>query len=308
MEIRDRVVVVTGASSGIGRATARALARRGAKLVLTARRADALADAVQECRDRGASRAFAIPADVTDESAVRTVAETAVRRMGVLDAWVNCAAVTLFGGLEETPAEAHRRVWEVNVMGYLHGARAAVPHLRLRPEAVLVNISSVVGVVAQPYTLSYTASKFAERAMSVSLREELRLAGDGHVRVCSVLPAAIDTPIFSHGANLTGRRVRPLSPVYRPERVARAVTGVIRRPRREVVAGPMGRALLLAHTLAPGPVERQMALMMDKQHLSPTESEKTGMGNLYEPWPGRGSVTDGWRGLLGRVRPGQGSY
>ncbi|UGY94772.1 SDR family NAD(P)-dependent oxidoreductase [Streptomyces gobiensis] len=294
MRIKGRTAVVTGASGGIGRATAHALAARGAKVVVTARRPEALAAVVAECQARGAE-ALAVPADITDAQAVAEVARTAAERFGALDIWINCAAVTAFGPFDATPLEIHRRVLDVNVMGYVHGAHAALPYLRQRPNAVLVNVSSVVGVVAQPYTTAYTMSKFANRALGASLRQELRLENAGHIKVCSVLPASIDTPIFQQAANYTGRRVRPMPPVYRPQWAARTVVQVIRLPRHEVISGPAGRPLVLASKVAGAWVERRLAVIVDRKHLSRTEAAALGEGNLYEPTPGRGAVTGGWR-------------
>jgi NAD(P)-dependent dehydrogenase (short-subunit alcohol dehydrogenase family) len=233
MRIDGAVAVVTGASGGIGRATAHALAEQGARVVVTARRAEALADVVAECAEAGAE-ALAVPADVTDADALAEVARTARERFGALDIWVNCAAVSAFGLFEQTPMEVHRRVLEVNVLGYLHGAAAALPYLRERPRGVLVNVSSVIGVTPQPYTGAYTVSKAAVQAFSAVLRQELWLQGDRGVRVCAVLPAAIDTPVFRQAANYTGHAVHPISPRYRPQWVARSVVRVIRRPRAEV--------------------------------------------------------------------------
>ena len=216
----ESVIVITGASSGIGRATALHLAGKGASLVLTARRGEALIALAEQCERLG-GRVLALPADVTDREAVERVARGAIERFGRIDMWVNNAAVTMFGRLEEAPYEAYRRVIETNLFGYIHGARAVVPYFREQGAGVLVNVASVVGKVGEPYLSAYVASKFGIVGFSESLRMELRDAENVHV--CLVLPASIDTPLFQQGANYMGRSPKPVEPVYRPERVAATI-------------------------------------------------------------------------------------
>jgi NAD(P)-dependent dehydrogenase (short-subunit alcohol dehydrogenase family) len=295
MRTSDLVVVVTGASSGIGRATAHAFADRACALALAARREAALDEVAQECVARG-GQAIAVPTDVSDADAVDELARRTIDRYGRIDVWVNDAAVTLFGPFHEVPLEDFRRVLDVNVMGYVHGARAVLPIMRKQGQGVLINVSSVVGVVSQPYTHAYTMAKFAIRGLSASLRQELQLEGVGGVKVCSVLPATIDTPLFQHAGNYTGRAVRAMPPVYAPERVARTIVNLVRLPRREVVVGPMGRALLMQSRLTPGLVERFMAVHVDRTHLSHDRPAPAGPGNLYQPAAGPGSAHGGWDG------------
>ncbi|MGW0466280.1 SDR family oxidoreductase [Streptomyces sp. NPDC003027] len=296
MRVRDSVVVVTGASSGIGRATALAFARKGCSVVLAARRAEALEAVARECERHRGAQALVVPTDVTDPGAVDDLARRAVRRFGRVDVWVNCAAVTVFGPFEETPLEDFRKVLDVNVMGYVHGARAALRVMREQGGGTLINVSSIVGVVSQPYTHAYGMSKYAVRALGASLRQELRLEKEKGIHVCTVLPATIDTPLFEHAANYTGRKPLAMPPVYSPERVARTIVDLVRVPRREVVVGPMGRSMVLESRIMPGMAERMMAGQVDKKHLSREEPAPAGHGNLHVPAPGTGAAHGGWGG------------
>ena len=285
MRVRGSVVVVTGASSGIGRATALAFARKGCAVVLAARRREALEEVARECERHRGAQALAVPTDVTDAASVDDLARRAVERFGRIDVWVNDAAVTVFGPF-----------LDVNVMGYVHGARAALGVMREQGWGTLVNVSSVVAALPQPYTHAYGMSKAAVRALGTSLRQELWLEGARRIKVCTVLPATIDTPLFEHAANYTGRKPVAMPPVYSPERVARAVVGLVRSPRREVVVGPAGREIVMQAKTAPGPAEKLMAFQTDRTHLSRRETGPDTPGNLHEPAPGEGAVHGGWHG------------
>lgn len=166
-ELRDKVVVITGASSGIGRATARRFAEHGAKLVVAARRARPLDQAVRECVIRG-GEAIAVQVDVCNPESMENLARRAVESYGRVDIWINNAAVSLYARVDEGPLEVHRRVIETNLLGCLYGARLAVHIFRRQGRGVLVNVSSAAAYVGQPYTSAYVASKFGIRGLSDS--------------------------------------------------------------------------------------------------------------------------------------------
>jgi NAD(P)-dependent dehydrogenase (short-subunit alcohol dehydrogenase family) len=289
-KLKDRVVVVTGASSGIGRAAALALADEGAAVVAVARRARAIDDVAAACRQRG-REALAVPADVTDPEAMEAVAGEAVGRFGRLDVWVNDASVNMFARVEEAPVDQWHRVVQTNLFGAYHGVRAALPWMREQGSGVIVNVSSVLGKMGSPYQSAYVASKHGVRALSDCVRQELEDVPDVHV--CTVLPGPIDTPLFTHLANHTGRGVKPLKPVIDAHRVAGAIVSCARRPRREVVVGGSSLSAVGMARVAPGLVERLVARQIEKEHLTDRLAPDWD-GNLDEPMEGTDTISGGW--------------
>jgi NAD(P)-dependent dehydrogenase (short-subunit alcohol dehydrogenase family) len=247
LRLRGSVVAVTGASSAIGRATALALVEHGAHPVLIARHRADLDEVVAECAGRGVA-VLAVPADVADPEAVQEAARWAVARFGRLDGWVECAAVTLHGGLLDLPLADLRRVLDVDVLGPVHGARAALPIMIGQRHGVFVVVSSVHGQVAQPFGAAHSMALAAMRSMTAALRQELRLSGARGVAVTAVLAPSVDPA--------DDRATPAPRPVYRAERVAATVLRQLRRPRLEVVAGgPVAKALTHGHALVPGLTE-----------------------------------------------------
>jgi short-subunit dehydrogenase len=230
---------------------------------------------------------------------VEELAARAVQEFGRLDVWVNNAAVGAFGLLTEIPPKDFQRVLDVNISGYVNGARAALPRLRAQASGALINVASIVSEIPLPYSAAYSISKAAVRALSVSLRSELAREGVAGVEVCSVLPATIDTPFYQNAANYTGRRPMAMPPVYTAERVAKAVVRLVDHPRRETVAGGLaGRLLVLQHKVAPGAVEAATARQVDTRQLSRRQSAPLTSGNLHQASQAirKASTGGGWHG------------
>jgi short-subunit dehydrogenase len=289
-KLRDAVVVITGASTGLGRAIALAFARRGVNLSLAARGEDALHQPAQEYRHFG-SRTLVVPTDVTDEAAVQNLAQRTVQELGRLDIWVNNAAVIAFGRFEEIPSDIYRRVIETNLFGYIHGARAALPYFREQGFGTLINIASIDSLAGMPYTSPYVASKFAIRGFSESLREEMM--GEP-INICTIMPGSIDTPLFQHSANYSGRASKPVPPVYDPSEVAEAIVACAENPKREVLVGSSARMMAAFHGIAPLLYERMIARRAPKDHFTNIRTGPT-KGNLFEPMLEWAGTRGGWR-------------
>lgn len=298
-KMKGATVAITGASSGIGRATAARFASCGSNLVLISRNGEALTEAAEECAAMGVDVEVVV-ADVADEAAIDRAAQRAVDRFGSLDVWVNNAGVSLFGRFEETPSDDWRQVIETNLFGYVHGARAAVRRFREQGHGVLINVSSHVGRAPIPYVSAYIASKFAIDGLTTSLREELDLDGVD-IHACTVMPPSVDTPLFQHAANYTGRAIKPVEPVYEADEVARAIVSCARRPRPEVSVGGSALTAALPRLLAPRLFERRAARMTERDHFQ-DQSASIGQGNLYAPDTSLHDVSGGW--LAPRQRSG----
>lgn len=286
-------VVITGASSGIGRATARLFAADGARLVLAARDGDTLEDVAAECRDRGAV-VITVPTDVSSEAEVDRLAAAAVERFGGIDVWVGNASLYSFGTFEQTPSEVFDRLIAVNLSGQVYGARAALRVFRSQGTGVLVSVASVYSRITSPLVSPYVTSKFGLLGFLEVLRMELRDAPGIHV--CAVLPATIDTPIHQHAANYTGRPVRPLPPVTDPVRVARAIVRVSRKPRRLTQVGRIQSMVVYARALVPAVYEPVVARAYPALALK-GGSIPSAPGNVFEADRVLTGVSGGWRFL-----------
>ncbi|ARN21149.1 SDR family oxidoreductase [Piscinibacter gummiphilus] len=294
--LAGQCVVLTGATSGIGRATAVQFARAGVDLVLAARRQNVLDEVAAQCQALGA-QVLVVPTDVTDERAVRALASAAVARFGGIDVWVNNVGVGAVGSFVQTPLKSHHRVIEANLLGHINGAHAVLPHFIARKSGVLINMISVGAWAAAPYASAYSASKFGLRGFSEALRGELHEWRDIHV--CDVYPAFMDTPGVSHAANYTGRKLRPAPPLYDPRLAAAAVVSLAREPRSSVSVGGAATAMRLAHWVSPA-LSAWLGAQAVERGLSSADSAPRSDGNLFAPSVGAG-IDGGYRHKVART-------
>lgn len=285
------VAVVTGASSGIGRGIAHELATGGMSLVLAGRDPTTLEEAAAECRERGAPSVLAVPTDVSDPKAIENLMERAVERMDEVDVWVNNAAVMAYGRLEDVPPEVYRHVIEVNLFGTIEGSRVAVRHFRQTGGGHLINIGSLYAKMTSPLVGPYVVSKFGLLGFTEVLRQEaLQERG---IRVSLVLPGSMDSPIFRHAANFTGREVRPVPPVSDVTRVARAVARLVEHPRKQVVVGYTHRLFSLGKAAFPRLYDNLTPPVMEAAGLQARKAPPN-TGNVFEPEPDWNRVYGGW--------------
>jgi NAD(P)-dependent dehydrogenase (short-subunit alcohol dehydrogenase family) len=280
LPLNEQVVVITGASSGIGLVTARIAAGRGARVVLAARNGQDLQRAVERIRSQG-GRAIHVVADVADPEQVRRIAEAAVGEFGRIDTWVNNAAVSIYGRITELSIDDMRRQMDVNYWGQVYGSRIAVHHLRERGGA-LINVASALADRAIPLQGNYCAAKHAIKAFTDALRIELEDAGVP-IAVTLVKPASIDTPFFEKARTYLGYEPQPVPPVYAPEVVADVILHAAEHPLRELIAGGSG-AKLSAARFAP----RLADLYMRRWTFDSQRTDQPLNGrpdNLYQPLP-----------------------
>lgn len=254
-----QVIVITGATSGIGLVTARMAAKRGARLVLAARSEGALQEIVEEIKSAGGEATYVI-ADVGDEADVLKIASAAKERFGGFDTWVNNAGVSIYGKFTDVPIEDQRRLFETNYWGVVYGSLAAVQQLRQRGGA-LINVGSVLSDRAIPLQGAYCASKHAVKGFTDALRMELEHEG-APISVSLIKPSAIDTPYTDHAKNYLAVEPRNPPPVYAPEPVAEAILHCAENSERDVFIGGGGKSLSVLGNYAPRVTDKVMEWTM----------------------------------------------
>lgn len=287
--LRDQVVVITGASTGIGRETALQFGRQGSSVVLAARNEEALDSAVREVERLG-GEALGVPTDVSQWGRVQALADRAVERFGRIDTWVNNAAVNEYALFADMTVEEIDRIVQVDLLGTIYGVKAALQHMKAGDGGTIINIGSVESKRGIPLQTAYSAAKHGVKGFTDALRLELEHE-QVPVKITLVLPASINTPLFDNARSKLGTKPRPIPPVYEPEVVAGAVLELAQRPLREVVAGGAGKGLTTAERLSPAALDR-LLLGPGKVFQKQKSSQPAGdVDNLEAASTGPGSTT-----------------
>ncbi len=288
----SEVVVITGASAGVGRATVRAFAKRGASIGLIARDTAGLQAAAEEVKAAG-GRALPLPTDVADPDAVERAAERIESELGPIDIWINVAMVTIYAPLHQISAAEYRRATEVTYLGNVYGTMAALKRMRGRNRGTIVQVGSALAYRAIPLQAPYCGAKFAIRGFTDSLRSEL-LHDRLNIHLTMVQMPALNTPQFDWGRNKLSRRPQPVPPIFQPEVAAEAIVFAAYARRREVWVGSPTIKAILGNKIAPGLLDRYLAHDGYSGQLSAEPADPSAPDNLFEPVAGD-------RGAHGRV-------
>jgi NAD(P)-dependent dehydrogenase (short-subunit alcohol dehydrogenase family) len=293
----SRTVVVTGASGGIGRATAVAAGRRGDTVVLIARGERGLDAAAEEIRGAGGT-AVTMPLDVADASALRAAADEIEWTVGPIDVWINVAFTSVFAPFDEIQAEEFRRVTEVTYLGYVYGTMAVLRHMKARDRGTIVHVGSALAYRGVPLQTAYCGAKHAIQGFHESLRCEL-LHEKSNVRVTMVQMPAVNTPQFSWVLSRLPNHAQPVPPIYQPEVAARAVLFAADHPRRrEYWVGSSTMGTLAANAVAPGLLDRYLARTGFDSQQTKDRRDPDGAVNLWDPADGEDGHDYGAHGVF----------
>ncbi len=276
-----RVVVITGASAGVGRATAHAFGRLGCKVALIARNAERLEDAAREVRGAGGS-ALVLPLDVSDAAAVDAAAERVGRTLGPIDVWVNAAMATVFAPFHLMSAAEFHRATEVTYLGFVYGTMAALKRMRARDRGTIVQVGSALAYRSVPLQSAYCGAKAAIRGFTDSIRSEL-IHDRSRVHITMVHMPALNTPQFDWARNKMGWRAQPIPPIFQPELAARAIVFAAAARRREIYVGGPTLKAVFANMLAPGLLDRILAKKGYAGQLTNEREAPDRADNLFEP-------------------------
>ncbi|KQQ87236.1 SDR family oxidoreductase [Massilia sp. Leaf139] len=274
----QQVIVITGASSGIGLATAQDAAQRGATLVLVARSGDVL-ESIADGLATGGHAAIHVVADVSDRAQVDEVARRAIAHFGRIDTWVNCAGATIYGRLDEVTEADSRRLFDINFWGMVNGSLAALPHLRMTGGA-LVNVGSEASELAIPLQGMYSASKHAVKGFTDALRIEIEHMDGAPVSISLIEPTAVDTPLPQHARNYLAHEPKLPAPRLDPHQVAEAILQAATTPTRNLKVGAMASFDVTMEKLVPGVVDVLSVFQAPRQQTDAAPRDPA--GNLYK--------------------------
>ena len=289
-------VVVVGASSGIGRATAHLLASRGDRLVLAARSVEALEETRQECVARGADDVLVVPTDVGDRDQVTALFEESAARFDRVDAVVHAAAVLAYGRFQDVPADVFDKILQTNLIGTANVARSSLQLFDEQQGGSLVVVGSVLAKMVAPYLSTYSTGKWGVQGLVRTLQLEAR--GTPGVHVSLVSPGGVDTPIYDQAGSYTGHPGQPPPPVVSPERVARTIVAAVDRPGRDISAGPLNSVMVAGFRLVPGVFDLLVGPMMRVLGQG-RDTVGANPGNVFEPTPAKEAVRGRWPHIWG---------
>lgn len=296
--MHGKTVVITGASSGLGRGTAVQLAGLGANVVLAARRRELLREVAAECEAVGGA-ALAVTTDVSDADQVETLAARALERFGRIDVWINDVGIGAIGPFWDIPLADHARIVDVNLKGLIYGSHVALQQFRAQGAGTLVNIGSIDSEVPLAYQGSYSATKAGVLALGRVLNAELRLDNQEHIKVATVMPWAVDTPWWEHAANYSGGTPR-MPAMDDPSKVVDAIVETCMDPREEVAVGWKAKASYASHKVTPDLSERMSADIAHKWQIEDAPPAPATTGTLYEPMQSGRGVDGGVRERMAR--------
>jgi short-subunit dehydrogenase len=277
-KIEDQVIVITGASSGIGLATAETAAKRGAKVVLAARSEEALAEITERLNAAG-GQTIAVTTDVSDRAQVEKLARTATEKFGRIDTWINNAGLSIYGRLDQVSDEDSRRLFDTNFWGIVNGSLAALPHL-LKQGGALINLGSEVSEAVVPLQGMYSASKHAVKGFTDALRVEIEEVDKSPVSITLIQPTAVDTPFPQHARNYMNQEPKLPAPMIEAQKVADAILDAAVKPTHHTKVGLMSKVNTAVSTLMPGMADKMSAKQVDRQQYD--ERPRNPDGALYQ--------------------------
>lgn len=277
--LKGQTIVITGASSGIGKASALLFAKEGANLVLASRSDQLLSELCIECESLGAE-AIAIPTDVSNRGSVEDLFKNTIEHFGEISIWINNAGVGAIGEFTEVPLESHEQVIRTNLLGPLYGSYVALSYFKKIGKGTIINTNSTGAFVGNPYTASYSASKFGLRGLCEALRFELKPYPK--IKVCELYAGFVDTPAHSHAANYTGKEIRPAKPLVHPEDMAKALLSLAKIPRPSIHLGVQDRLGRFGHFVSTELTGAIMDFVMRTYFKKAKKVDKSD-GNLFAP-------------------------
>ena len=280
--IAEQVIVITGASSGIGLATAEEAARQGAKVVLAARSGETLQDVVQRIQSAGGT-AVEVTADVGSREQVQRIADTAIARFGRIDSWVNDAGGSIYGRLDQVSEEDSRRLFDTNFWGVVNGSLVALPHLK-QSGGALINVGSEVSDAVVPLQGMYSASKHAVKGFTDALRVEIEHVDQAPVSITLIQPTAVNTPFPQHAKNYMDKEPKLPTPQIDPQQVAEAIIKACATPQRDVKVGAMSKINTTVSKILPSLGDKMSAKQVDRQQYD--EPPRNPDGALYQAGEG----------------------